>query len=147
MPSARYHALYAGHLARNSACHLAPGASSLAASKTSSIGTLEDLEGARRGHRWRHRRRGHGSREVHTCPRHARERLRPVMATDALDPAVRALVQPEGVAHQPPAGDQDAEVGALVAPVARAADAQEERLALARDGAAMIVEAGVFDLT
>ena len=58
-----------------------------------------------------------------------------------MDPALRALGQAETIGHRAPPGDQDAQVRPLVAIVAGLEDAQEERFALALDGAAVIIEA------
>src|ERR1700712_3789003 len=73
------------------------------------------------------------------------DRLAVVVLLDSAYPVPRADVEAEVVVHRAPAGDQDAEVGPFVAVVARPGDAHEEGLALAVDGAALVVVALVGD--
>src|SRR4029450_3304942 len=68
-----------------------------------------------------------------------------VVLLDAANPVAGAHVEPEIVVHRAAARDQDAEVGAFVAVVAGAGDAQEEGLTLAVDRAALVVETLVAD--
>ena len=69
------------------------------------------------------------------------------VASDAVDPRLRAVGQLELGIHGTSAGDQDAEICTLVAIVPGLQDAQEERLLFALYRAAVIVEPVVHDRT
>src|SRR6516164_6041883 len=94
------------------------------------MATSENLEGARRG-RLRRRRGADGPADE--------------LRLEAGDPAMSAIVELEVLGHQPATGDEDAEIGTLVAEISGAADAQEEGLALALHGAPVIIEARIGD--